>query len=269
MILRAHNISKRFPNYSTWNWKNFPYIRKIHYTQVLRGIHLELDEGQILGLVGESGCGKTTLARILAGLLPSDGGTVEVFGLELKPRLPRQQWLLLRRNLRFIFQNPDAVLNPYMRAKATLKEVLALHTNWSSSQIIQRIHESCVESGFPEEMLEKYPHELSGGEKRRLVLARAFLLDSRLMIADEPFSSLDVCLQSDLLRRMLERRRAKGTSFLIISHDLGLLRQVCDQIMVLSNGKIVEQGPRDHFKEEAIQHPETRRLFKNELRLFD
>lgn len=235
----------------------------IQKVSVLSDISFEMKQGEILGIVGESGCGKTTLARILLGLLKPDYGEVEF--MDKKINWMNNSNKFLRSRMRMIFQNPDATLNPYLTIGRALEEVLSVHTILDKISREKKINECLIEVGLNEGFINKYPHELSGGEKKRVSIARAFMLETNLIIADEPVASLDASIQSDIIKRILYYRKHHNTSFIIISHDIRIINALCDNIAVMHNGKIVELGEQSTFKNNMVTHEYSKKLLAHSL----
>ena len=212
----------------------------------------------MLGLVGESGCGKTSLARALTRLVRADAGVVRLGGVEfsaLSGRALREA----RREMQMIFQHPAASLNPRMRVADILAEPLRHHRLASAVELPGRVVEALKQVGLAAGDREKYPHELSGGECQRVAIARALLSRPSLLVADEPVSSLDATVQSGILRLLLELSQSQRFGMLLISHDLAVVRSVSDRCAVMRAGRIVETGDTERLFG-APAHPYTRAL---------
>ncbi|GAA4776883.1 ABC transporter ATP-binding protein [Microbacterium gilvum] len=225
----------------------------------LDGVSLDVQRGQSLGIVGESGSGKTTLARIVVGLDAPDSGGVRFDGVE--PRrlrgAARQRW---RRDVQYVFQDPYASLDPRLTVAQTLREPLELQRLGLDRRAVSaRIDELLDDVELPRGFRDRLPAELSGGQRQRVGIARALASEPRLIVADEPVSALDLSVQARILR-LLERLRAEhDLTYLFISHDLGVVRFLCEDVVVLRHGRIVEQGPTDDVLSRP-QHPYTRAL---------
>ena len=205
------------------------------------GVSFTIERGDIVGLVGESGSGKSTLGRSLLRLLPVTAGAVHFDGLPLGALAPaalRAQ----RRHMQMIFQDPYASLNPRMTVAQTLAEPLIYHRLATSQQVHQQVFALMDEVGLVRGSSGKYPHEFSGGQRQRIAIARAIASKPAFIVADEPVSALDVSIQAQILALLLELVASHGLTMLFISHDLSVVRQLCDRVMVMHRGKIVEQG---------------------------
>lgn len=231
------------------------------------GVSFAVQQGEIFGILGESGSGKTTLVRTLLGLTPMTRGEVWFQGKPLHTLPPAERKAMLRRQARLIFQHPDAALNPAFSIAQVLDQALRLHTDLASEARKARMRELLHAVGLPATYLKKHPHELSGGEKRRVGIARALATEPALLVADEPTSGLDVSLQGQILALLRQLRDEQGVTLLLISHDLGLVRSLCDRIAVMQNGRFVEIGTRDELSPERCQHPYTRALLDAHLTL--
>jgi oligopeptide/dipeptide ABC transporter ATP-binding protein len=222
------------------------------------GVSLHIGERETLGVVGESGCGKSTLGRTMARLYkPTDGQIMfngrDITGLstaELKP---------LRKEIQFIFQDPLSSLNPRKTAGQIIAKPLTVHNIASGNERTERVIELLDEVGLNESHYDRYPHEMSGGQRQRVGIARALAVEPRLIIADEPVSALDVSVQAQILNLLDQLQDEYGLSYMVIAHDLSVVRHVSDRVAVMYLGKIVEQGPTESIFEYA-QHPYTRSL---------
>ncbi len=223
------------------------------------GVSLEIAPGRTLGLVGESGCGKTTLGRAVLGLVPHAGGTVEFDGVDVN-RLDAAGRRRFRREAQIIFQDPGGSLDPRMRARALVAEPLVVHRLCASSaERAARVAGLLERCGLDPGWGDRYPHEFSGGQRQRLAIARALATNPKLLICDEPTSSLDVSVQAQILNLLCDLRCDFSLSMLFISHDLGVIQHVSDRIAVMRDGRIVEAADRDEILS-APRHPYTRAL---------
>ena len=211
----------------------------------LGGVSLEIGAGECVGLVGESGSGKTTLARCLVGLTSPSSGTMEIDGLDATDpsRLSREDLRRLRNSIQYVFQDPYSSLNPTKTVAATLSEAVTLRRGNDKAVLAARVEELLGLVGLPSHYSARKPVALSGGERQRVAIARALALEPRIVICDEPVSSLDVSVQAQVLELLNEIRQQTGVSYLFITHDLAVVRQVADRIYVLYRGELVEQGP--------------------------
>ncbi len=212
---------------------------------VLQGVDLTLCRHQILGLVGESGSGKSTTARVIAGLLPPDAGQLLWAGEELTPH----RSLAARRRIQMVFQNPEGSLNPKHTVGKTLADAMLFHHLADRSTVKERCRELIRRMELPEDTLERYPRSFSGGQKQRIALARALSVEPELLIADEPTSALDVSVQLRMLELIRQLQAERELTILFISHDLGVIRYLCDTVAVMQDGRIWEsEGQAEFFR---------------------
>ena len=264
IIVKVEDIHKSFQLHNGFKEKLISGDRTNSKSMALDGVTFELRENETLGIVGESGCGKTTLARIILGLSRPDAGRVELFGFDVHTAEVSER-NYFRRHARMIFQSPDAVLNPYMIIGDALDEILKLHTDYNRNTRKEKIQACLQEVGLLPDYVSKYPHELSGGEKRRVTFARAVILDNRLIVADEPVAALDATIRSDLIEKIRRYQNEHSTAFIIISHDIGIIKKLCDRIAVMRRGKIVEMGKTENFNLESVKHSYTKHLIRCDL----
>ncbi|HEY2078324.1 MAG TPA: ABC transporter ATP-binding protein [Streptosporangiaceae bacterium] len=206
------------------------------------GVSLSVPAGETVGLVGESGSGKTTLGKAIARLVPAASGSITVAGRDLSA-LRSRDLRAARAEIGFVFQNPTDSLNPRARVGAIVAEPLKLHTKLASAERQQRVAELLDRVDLPADTASRFPHQLSGGQRQRVAIARALVLGPRLVIADEPTSALDVAVQATILKLIADLQRELGFGCLFISHDLAVVRQVSQQVTVMSSGRVVESGP--------------------------
>jgi peptide/nickel transport system ATP-binding protein len=225
--------------------------------QAVAGVSLALAPGTTFGLVGESGCGKTTLAKAVVGLRRPSGGTVRIEGRDIHA-LRRSQKLWLSRRVQMIFQDPVSSLSPRFTVRRLLAEPLRIHRlsiaeHWPAVLEVTRV------LGLADSLLDSYPHQISGGQARRVAIARALVLRPRLVVADEPTAGLDVSIQGDLLNLLRDVQRLYRLGFLMVSHNLSVIRRVTDRVGIMYLGKLVETGPTARLFR-APAHPYTQAL---------
>jgi peptide/nickel transport system ATP-binding protein len=254
-LLEARDVVVGFPERS---WLDSLLRRPPVVVRAVDGISLELRRNESLGLVGESGSGKTTLGKALAGILPVTSGEVRVGGKRWRD-LSRAELRDMRRRVQFIFQNPEASLNPRKTVRQLLRRPLVLYRRVSGNEVDKRIMELLELVQLRSEHADRFPHELSGGEKQRVAIARAFAADPDIVIADEPLSALDVSIQAAILQLLADLKERFGTAYLFISHDLNVVRSVCDRVLVMYLGNVYESGAVEHVFVPP-QHPYTEAL---------
>ncbi len=250
-ILRVEHLSKHFPVRNVWK-------RRVGWLRAVDDVSLEASRGEILGIVGESGCGKSTLGKTLMGIHPATGGRVVFEGNDIAGLKPHQS-RKYRQHLQYCYQDPGASLDPRWTIRSSLHEPLIVHTGLAEKEREGRVREILGAVGLPETHLELYPHEISGGQQRRVGLARILTLKPSVVILDEPTSGLDVSVQATILNLFLDLQRAFGLTYLFISHDLSVVRLVCHRVAVMYLGRIVEIGETGAVFE-TPRHPYTQSL---------
>jgi peptide/nickel transport system ATP-binding protein len=244
--------------------KNFPVTkgavlqRRVGWLSAIADVSFGVRPGETFGLVGESGCGKTTIGRVIVGLDKPTSGVINFEGKDLA-KVSGREYRRQRRKIQFMFQDSYASLDPRMRAGTILREPLVVQGIGSRREQQRRVEEMLDHVGLPRLAAERYPHEFSGGQRQRLGFARALILSPDLIVADEPVSALDVSIQAQVLNLMSELQRELGLTYLFISHDLAVVRYLSDQIGVMYLGKLVEVGPADKVYGSPA-HPYTRGL---------
>ncbi|MFO1210455.1 MAG: ABC transporter ATP-binding protein [Amaricoccus sp.] len=226
--------------------------------EVLKGIDLTVARGETVGLVGESGCGKSTLARVIAGLTRATGGSVKLLGQDIGA-LDAAQWRDMRKNVQLVFQDPFGSLNPRRRVGSIIGDPFRLHGIAAGEERKGKVRHLMEVVGLNPEHYNRFPSEFSGGQRQRIGIARALALNPALIICDEPVSALDVSVQAQVLNLLRRLQRDMGLTYLFISHDLSVVRHVCDRIAVMQGGRIVELADAEQVFT-APQHPYTRIL---------
>ncbi len=237
-LMRIENLAMHFPV------RGGVLMRARNVCRAVDGVTLEMKAGETLGLVGESGCGKTTLSRCVVRLLEPTGGKVLFRGQDITT-LGNQNLKPLRRQLQMVFQDPAESLNPRHTVSEILQEPLAIHGMRSRDQRRELAGAMLERVGMRVNALEKYPFEFSGGQRQRIGIARALMLNPALLVCDEPVSALDVSVQSQVLNLLLELQRERGLGYLFVAHNLAVVRHVSDRIAIMYLGKVVEVGPSD------------------------
>lgn len=222
----------------------------------VQDVSFTIPRGSVLGVVGESGCGKTTLARAVMRLIPITAGEIRLDGTELTP-LTGRRLRDARRGMQMVFQDPFASLNPRMTIEQIVREPLEIHEpRLRDAERIERVVEILGRVGLERDALSRRPHEFSGGQRQRIGIARALILRPKVVILDEPVSALDVSVQAQILNLLLELREVFQLSYLFIAHNLAVVRRICDHVAVMYLGRIVETGPASAVLD-TPQHPYT------------
>lgn len=235
-LVEVKGLSKSYSlTQNTW------FFSKKREFKAVDNVSFDIFKGEILGLVGESGSGKSTLGRSVIRLLDADANVLRIDNTDLQS-LGADDLRRARKNLQMIFQDPFASLNPRFTVFDTLAEPLLVHGIANKNNLLQKINELLDDVGLERKHIRKYPHEFSGGQRQRIAIARALAPQPKLIIADEPVSALDVTIQAQILELLLELTQKHGLTMLFISHDLSVVRYLCDRVMVMNKGQIVEQG---------------------------
>lgn len=214
------------------------------------GVDVRIPDGGTLALVGESGSGKSTVARMLTGLTRPDEGRIVIGDDDVRAERGRRR-ARTRRQVQMVFQDPHASLDPRMTARRAVSEPWAIHRTHARSERPTRARELLLRVGLPADQVDRYPHQLSGGEAQRVAIARALALEPTVVVLDEPVSSLDVSIQAQVLELLRELQSSLGLSYLFISHDLAVVDQIADEVAVMYLGRIVETGP----SKDVLAHP--------------
>jgi oligopeptide transport system ATP-binding protein len=234
------------------------FARPAPSVKAVEGVDLTLAPGETVGLVGESGCGKSTLANAIVGLLPPTRGSIRVRGRQVAGA-DAGTLRAVRRDVQMIFQDPALSLNPRATVGAAIAEPLVVRGIARGAVLKERVAALLTRVGLKTEHAGRYPHQLSGGQRQRVVIARALALEPAVVVCDEPVSALDVSVRAQILNLLVDLQRRMGVSYLFVSHDLAVVRHICDRVAVMYLGRIVEDAPRDIFFA-APKHPYAQAL---------
>lgn len=257
-LVRIRNLSKHYNASGYWLAKNNKYVR------ALDDVNLDVYEGETIGLVGESGSGKTTLGRLVIRLLEPTSGSVYFQGKNIS-RLNGAEMRELRRHMQIIFQDSMASLNPRKTVRKILRQPF-LTFGLLDKEAEAKVKELLEEIGLspPELYMDRYPHQLSGGQRQRVCIAYAIALKPKLIVADEPVSALDMSVRSQILNLMIKLKKDLGLTYIFISHDLNVIRAICDRVVVMHRGKVVEISTVQEIFEKPL-HPYTNSLVSSIL----
>ena len=234
------------------------FLRGSAQLQAVGGVSFELEAGRTLAVVGESGCGKSTLARMVSLIERPDAGRLEIDGVEVGAMTPAQKQRL-RRTVQLVFQNPYGSLNPRHKIGDILAAPLAINMPFDKAERGRRVQEMLAQVGLRPEYANRYPHMFSGGQRQRIAIARALMLSPKLVVADEPVSALDVSIQAQVLNLLADLQAELGLAYLFISHDLGVVRHIAHDVLVMYLGHAVEQGAKARIFARPL-HPYTQAL---------
>jgi peptide/nickel transport system ATP-binding protein len=257
-LLDVDGLVKHFPLRGLTAWLAGLHGEPAPAVRAVDGVSLAIEPGQTLGLVGESGCGKSTVARCLLRLTEPTAGRVRFDGADLTA-LADEPLRRLRRDLQMVFQDPTASLNPRFTVRRTVEDPLALHTGLDRAGRRERVREVLARVGLGPELLDRYPHELSGGQRQRVNIARAIATEPRFVVLDEPTSALDVSLRARIILLLDALRSKLGMTYLFISHDLATVKYLAHRVAVMYLGVVVEEAPTLELFARPL-HPYTRAL---------
>jgi oligopeptide/dipeptide ABC transporter ATP-binding protein len=243
--------------------KHFPirrgfFSRVVGHVKAVDGVSLDVRRGEVVGLVGESGCGKTTLARTVLRLVPETAGEVRFDGIPVFS-LGGEELRRLRRRMQIIFQDPYGSLNPRLTVGSMIAEPIKIHRLARGAAVKERVAELLDKVGIPPDHMNRYPHEFSGGQRQRIGIARSLAVGPELVIADEPVSSLDVSVQAQILNLLRDLQKEFGLTFLFITHDLGVVEYLSDRVAVMYLGKFVEIADTERLYKN-VMHPYSQAL---------
>ncbi len=253
-LLEVRDLVKHYPGERTWLGLGRPRF----VVRAVDGVSLAIPAGRTLGLVGESGCGKSTVGRTILRLTDATSGTVRFDGQDVRA-LTGSALRALRRRMQIVFQDPYGSLNPRMTIGRTVREGLDIHAIGDAPQRPARVAALLSEVGLDPELADHYPHELSGGQRQRVGIARALAVEPAFIVCDEPVSALDVSVQAQVLNLLADLRARRNLTYLFIAHDLAVVRHIADEVAVMYLGRIVEHAPAATLYS-APRHPYTRSL---------
>ncbi len=237
--------------YKTYFSKVNSFSKNIIETHAVNNVSFNIKKGEIKGLVGESGCGKTTLGNMVLNLLKPTGGKILYKGFDIQ-NFNKEEMKLFRKSAQMIFQNPYSSLNPKMKIKDILKEPLEIF-HYKKNEINELVFETINSVGLTKTDLARYPHEFSGGQRQRVAIARALILRPEFIVADEPVSALDVSIQAQIINLLIDLKEKYNLTYLFISHDLNVVRYLCDSVVIMNKGQLEEEGA----VEEVFENPKT------------
>ena len=254
-LLSVHDLKVHFPV------KGGVLRRTVDVVKAVDGISFDIPRGKTVGLVGESGSGKTTTGRAIARLVPITAGSVHYEGRDLAT-LSRRDFFAYRKKIQVIFQDPFGSLNPRMTIYSIIAEPLEIHfKEWSKSQKRARVADLLEKVGLSAEFMQRYPHQFSGGQRQRIGIARALAVEPDFIVCDEPVSALDVSVQAQIINLLQDLQDELGLTYLFIAHDLAVVEHISDQVLVMTEGKIVEQASAAEIYSNP-QHPYTVKLLE-------
>ena len=266
-ILRVEGLCKSFVVEKSLTGKIRQMLtkEKPETIEALKNVSFGVKQGEILGILGESGSGKSTLARVLMGIHKADSGSATLLGRNLFTN-NKEERLENLRDMQMVFQDPFGSLDPRMNVRSILLEPLKIHDNWPEEDLDEFLKKALFEVGLPKDCLYKYPSQFSGGQRQRIGICRALILNPKLIIADEAVSALDVSVQAQILELLVELKKKRGLSMIFISHDVAVVRQIADRIIILYHGEIVEEVKADSLLTD-VKHEYSKKLLNAALSL--
>ncbi|RJQ59223.1 MAG: ATP-binding cassette domain-containing protein [Desulfobacteraceae bacterium] len=254
-ILEVQNLVCHFPVRGTSFWGGKKRLRAVD------GIDFEVFRGETFGIVGESGCGKSTTAKLVLNMIPPTSGSVRFNGIDVTT-LRSHRWRAIRTDMQLMFQDPMGALDPYMVIGKQIKEPLDIHGIGNKDTRKEKVLKLLAAVGMEAYMYDRHPHEISGGQRQRAVLARALIMEPELLVCDEPVSALDVSIQAQVINLLKSVQKQLGLTYVFISHDLRIVKHICTRVAVMYLGRIIEiAGCRELFRNTA--HPYTRALISS------
>ena len=251
-LLRVKNLVRRY------ELRSGLFSGQRRYIHAVDGVSFSLNRAETLGIVGESGCGKTTLSRAMLRLVEPDEREIIFRGRDIRG-LTKEELRRERRHMQIVFQDPFGSFNPRMTVRELIDEPLSVHSRDSAAARLERVREVMAKVGLDPRLCNRHPHEFSGGQRQRIGIARALVLRPELIIGDEPVSALDVSIRAQILNLMKQLQEESGASFVMVSHDLGAIRFICHRVAVMYLGRVVEEGRTEDVFREPL-HPYTRGL---------
>ncbi len=251
-LLEMEGVSVNFPVK-----RAYPFSKR-RWIQAVTDVSLQIAQGETFGIVGESGCGKSTLANAMIGMVPPTGGTVRFQGEDLYA-LSRREFRVARRNMQMIFQDPFSSLNPRFTVYDIIREPLYVRGGLSESDMKKRVLDLLKLVGLDEEDLTRYPSDFSGGQRQRIGIARAIVLNPKFLVCDEPVSGLDVSVHAQILNLLMEIQKSRTLTYVFISHNLAVVKNICQNVLVMYLGKVMEAGTSDALLANPL-HPYTKAL---------